>query len=270
MPGRLARLLAPAQLRLTLARSDRIITESRNTKEDLAEYFDVRAAKVVPVYPGVNAAFAPGPVTADVVTLRALDVSPGYVLFRSDSRRHKNEERVLRAFAAACTSTGCDVRLVGVGDREISSARFAALIDELGIAHRVQWLDPVADDRMPALLRCADLFLYPTLYEGFPQPVVEALACGVPVVTSNHATVREVAEGSAKLVEPSSVESLAGAIGWCLNDPELRRHLAADALQRGAEFGWRRVAERTLQVYEDALRDGGERRLLLGRRGAEA
>jgi glycosyltransferase involved in cell wall biosynthesis len=270
MSGRLARILAPAQLRLTLARSDRILAESTNAKEDLVEYFDVRAAKVVAVYPGVDAHFVPGPVPGDERALEILDVPPGYVLFRGDTRRHKNEERVLRAFASACASSGSEARLLGIGPRELSPERFAALVDELGLAERVRWLDSVIEDRLPAVLRGAELFLYPTLYEGFPQPVAEALACGVPVVTSNRATVREVAEGSAKLVEPSSVESLAGAIGWCLSDPELRRHLASDALKRAEEFRWRRVAERTLAVYEEALAGSGERRRLLGRRGASA
>jgi glycosyltransferase involved in cell wall biosynthesis len=259
MAGRLAMLLAPAQLRLTLARSDRILTRSHSAREDLLDYFDVRPAKVSAVYPGVEAVFVPGPQAGDAGALDGLGIAPGYVLFRGDSRRHKNEERVLRAFAAARASTGSDIRLLGLGDRELSAARFDALVAELGLASAIQWLDAVPDERLPALLRGAQIFLYPTLYEGFPQPVVEALACGVPVITSNHTTVREVAEGSAKLVEASSVESLAGAIGWCLNDPELRRHLTADALERAEDFRWRRVAERTLQVYEDALAGGARR-----------
>ncbi|MCZ6727475.1 MAG: glycosyltransferase family 1 protein [Acidobacteria bacterium] len=265
MPGRLAMFVAPAQIRGTLARSDRIIAESQNTKTDLVDYFDVRESKVTRIYPGVEASFDPEPRPGDEEARRRLGIEGPYVLFRGDERRHKNEERVLRAFAAARRSGNDGVGLVGFGDRELSVERFAHLTRALEIANRVRWLD-AAEDLAPALLRGAKLFLYPTLYEGFPAPVVEAMACGVPVITSDNATIREIAEGSAKLIEPSSVESLAGALSWCLNDDQLAADLVADGLERARGFRWQRVAEQTLEVYESALGSGERSRFLPRRR----
>jgi glycosyltransferase involved in cell wall biosynthesis len=267
MPGRLAMFVAPAQIRGTLSRSDRIIADSDSTKADLIDYFDVRGSRISSVYPGVDAEFSPQAVDGDVSARQALGLDGTYILFRGDKRAHKNEERVLRAFAAACKSGRTEATLVGLGERELSGERFAYLIDRLEIGDRVRWLDAEAESELPALLRGAKLFLFPTLYEGFPGPVIEAMACGVPVITSDNATIREIAEGSAKLVEPSSVESLAGAVGWCLNDDQLIDHLAADGLERAKRFRWRQVAEQTLAIYEDALENGGGRGRFLSFRG---
>jgi len=253
MPGRLSRYVAPAQIRRTLARSDHMITESQNTKTDLVDYFDVRPSRVSRVYPGVDPSFSPEPEPSDPEILKELGLGGRYVLFRGAPGTHKNEESALRAVAAAAARTTEDFELVCVGERESSLERLAHLERALGLEGRVQWLGELPEDQMPAVLRGARLLIYPTLYEGFPMPVVEGMACGVPVITSNKATIREVAEGSAKLVDASSVSSLGGAIGWCLNDPQLTANLATDGLRRAAEFRWRRVAEQTLAIYEGVL-----------------
>jgi len=266
MPGRLSKYVAPAQIRATLSRSHRIIAASESTKEDLVDYFDLRPRKIASVYPGIDDAYGPDDDGDDHRIREELGLPGDYVLFRGDPRPHKNEECVLSAFAAATRGGDAQPHLVGIGDREIGGARFAHLLARLDLASRVHWLDADAEVHLPALLRGARLFLYPTLYEGLALPVVEAMACGVPVVTSRNAALREVAENAAKLVEPSSVDSLAGAIGWCLNDRVLAASLAADGLRRAAGFRWSRVAEQTLEVYEAALSNGGARSRLLNRR----
>lgn len=265
MPGRLSRYVAPTQIRSTLARSDHLIAESESTGADLVNYFDVRPRDVTCIYPAVDESFSPEPEPDDEALRAELGLARPYVLFRGDPRPHKNEENVLRAFAAATAKAADDIELVCLGERELSPERVAYLADSLGIEGRLRWLDPQAEDRLPPILRGARLFVYPTLYEGFAMPVVESMACGTPVVTSDNATLREVAEGSAKLVEPSSVNSLAGALGWCLNDQQLTANLAKDGLRRAREFRWRRVAELTKRVYENALTTGnGERQPVVG------
>ena len=256
MPGRLSMYVAPAQIRSTLARSDRIIAESQNTRSDLVDYFDVRPGKISRVYPGVDTAFSPQAAPDDAAIREELGLGKPYVLFRGDPRRHKNEEVTLRAFAAATAKTAAEVELVCVGAREASRERFRHLARALNLEQRLRWIDSPPSEHLPGLLRGAKLFLYPTLYEGFPMPVVESMACGVPVITANNATLREVAEGSAKLVDTSSITSLAGAIGWCLNDQQLTKNLAADGLRRAAEFRWLGVARQTLDVYTQTLAGG--------------
>ncbi len=217
MPGRLSKYVAPAQIRATLSRSDGLLAGSENTKKDLIDYFDVPERKITRVYPGIESRFFESDAAEDRKVIAELGIEGDYVLFRADPRAHKNEERLLRAFAAA-TPGGSEVRLVGIGDRELSPERFDYLLSTLELKGRTHWFDAEAEIHLPALLRASRLFVYPTLYEGLALPVVEAMACGAPVVTSRNAALRELAEGAAKLVEPSSVEDLAGAIGWCLND----------------------------------------------------
>jgi glycosyltransferase involved in cell wall biosynthesis len=266
MPGRLSKYVAPAQIRVTLSRSDRLVAGSDNTKSDLVDYFDLSARKIERIYPGIDQRFSALSEDTDRQVLTELGLEGEYVLFRGDPRPHKNEELVLRAFAAATRGSGSAVRLVGIGDRELSPERFEYLLGALELKERTHWFDADVETHLPALLRGARLFVYPTLYEGLALPVVEAMACGVPVVASRNATLCEMAENSAKLVEPSSLESLAGAIGWCLNDKRLASHLAADGLERSKDFRWRRVAEQTLEVYRSALSNGGGRTLLRARR----
>lgn len=256
MPGRLSMYVAPTQIRRTLARSNHIIAESQNTRADLVDYFDLRPGKISQIYPGVDMAFTPEAAPDDEGIRQALGLDKPYVLFRGDSRRHKNEEITLRAFAAATASGATDLELVCLGEHEASGERFAQFARALDLEGRFRWIDAPPAEHIPSLLRGAKLFLYPTLYEGFPMPVIESMACGLPVITANNATLREVAEGSAKLVDASSVASLAGAIGWCLNDGQLTANLAADGLKRAEVFRWRRVALQTLEVYESVLADG--------------
>jgi glycosyltransferase involved in cell wall biosynthesis len=145
------------------------------------------------------------------------------------------------------------VTLACVGDRDGESARLRYLCRSLGVAERVAFLGHVADDDLPALYQGALAFLYPSLYEGFGLPVVEAMASGVPVITSATSALREVAEGSADLVNPHDVEDIAGAIARCVTSPSHREALVARGRARSADFDWRTTAERTLEVYREAM-----------------
>ncbi len=269
IPGRLATLVAQTQIRYSLSRSSRIIAESDSTKADIEEYFEIPAWRIRRIYHGVSEVFTPEPDPQDKTLREELGVGDSYVLFVGGERPHRNEERALRAFAAARRSVDSDARLVMLGERELSTQRFEHLAAELELEDRLTLCDPLAAPRRAALIRGAALFLHPTLYEGFPTPVVEAMACGAPIITSNCATIREIAEGAAKLVEPSSVDSLTSAIGWCLQDDGLQRTLAADALERAAGFDWHSLAEQTLELYLETLANGSDRRRLL-RRGSSS
>jgi alpha-1,3-rhamnosyl/mannosyltransferase len=112
---------------------------------------------------------------------------------------------------------------------------------------------------LPSVYQGATLFLYPTLYEGFGLPVVEAMASGVPVVTSDTSALVEVAQGAAEVVAPHDVEEIAAAIARLLTDPARRAELASRGLRRAEDFRWARAAEKTLEVYLQVLRGGPAR-----------
>ena len=135
-----------------------------------------------------------------------------------------------------------------------SSSRSGSALPQLGLSDRLKLLGHVEDKDLPALYQGATLFLFPTLYEGFGLPVVEAMASRVPVVTSNTSALKEVAEGYAHLVNPLDVEEIAKAIAQCMADEDHRDALIKLGVRRAEDFRWSRTAEQTLDVYNSALR----------------
>ena len=255
LPNRLAFFYAQRMIRRILTRSDRIITVSRNTKSDLGRYFDLDTKKIQVIYNGVEDSFRQEMGAQDLDRwLDQLSLSRPYLLFVGNPKPHKNLANVLRAYARARQLHDFDAPLVFVGDRGNAEARLRSLSESLGIRDHVQMLGHVAQEALPAVYQGASLFLYPTLYEGFGLPVIEAMASGVAVITSDNSALKEIAEGYAHLVNPMDVEGLAKAIAHCVADEEHRTALAKLGLRRAADFDWRRTAERTLEAYLAAIR----------------
>jgi len=113
----------------------------------------------------------------------------------------------------------------------------------------------VSQEKLPCLYRNADLFVFPSLYEGFGLPVLEAMACGTPVITSNTSSLPEVAGDAAVLVDPYSVEDIADAMERVLTDPDLRTELSRKGKERAKQFTWEKCARETLKVYEEVYRE---------------
>jgi glycosyltransferase involved in cell wall biosynthesis len=257
LPGPLAFLYAQRMIRRALTRGDQIIAGSQNTKTDLMEYFEVDGKKINVVYYGVAKRFS-APLDDETLAARLapFDLEPGYALFVGNPKPHKNLDNVVKAFARALELTSGKGRLVCVGNRESRDFKIERRAEQLGIADRVDLLGHVDDDTLTALYRGAHLFVYPTLYEGFGLPVVEAMASGVPVITSNSSALKEVAEGYAQLVDPLDIDQMAREIAQCLEDPQHRDALSRLGRRRAEDFLWEKTAERTLEVYSKAL--GGE------------
>ncbi len=258
LPGPLAFLYAQRMIRRSLVRGDRIIAGSQNTKADLMEYFEVDGRKIEVVYYGVSKGFSERlPDAALRERLAAFGLEPGYTLFVGNPKPHKNLDSVVKAFARALDIGLTDGRLVCVGNRETRDFKIRTRAEQLGIGDRVSLLGHVPDADLKALYQGAALFLYPTLYEGFGLPVIEAMASGVPVITSNSSALKEVAEGYAQLVDPLDIEQMAKAIAQCLGDPQHREALAKLGLKRAEDFRWSRTAERTLEIYDRVLAGNG-------------
>ncbi|HEX2254220.1 MAG TPA: glycosyltransferase family 1 protein [Thermoanaerobaculia bacterium] len=264
LPSKLAFFYAQRMIRRTLARGDRIVAVSRNTKEDLMQYFDVDGAKIQVIYNGVDDVFRRRLGGEEVDRwLRDLGVPRPYVLFVGNpSKPHKNLDRVVQAYARAKKLHGFEAKLVCVGDRRKAEFKIRSRAEQLGVGDDVVLLGHVVDEALPAIYQGAGLFLYPTLYEGFGLPVIEAMASGVPVITSRSSALREIAEGYAHLVDPLDVEGMADAIGQLMADPDHRTGLAKLGLRRAETFQWRRTAERTLEIYQSTIAAAGNRRLL--------
>lgn len=260
LPSRLAFLYAQRMIRHSLTRSDRIIAVSRNTKKDLQRYFDLDPGKIRVVYNGVEDVFRHELPDSEVERwLQNLGVQPPYLLFVGNpTKPHKNLDRVVQAYARAAKEAKIEAPLVCVGDRGSAAFKIRQRAEQLGIADRVQLLGHVAEEALPAIYQGASLFLYPTLYEGFGLPVVEAMASGVAVITSNGSSLKEIAEGYAHLVDPLDTDAIADAIAYCMTDHDHREALAKLGRRRAEDFHWKRTAEKTLAIYRSVLSSKAE------------
>ncbi len=257
LPNRLAFLYAERMIRRSLQRGDRVISVSRNTKSDLMSYFGVEGDKIDVIYNGIEDEFRRELPTDDLERwMRNLGLERPYLLFVGNPKPHKNLDNVVKAYARALQLHDFPHRLVCVGDRGGLEFKIRQRASQLGIDERITLLGHVAQEALPAVYQGAAAFLYPTLYEGFGLPVVEAMASRVPVITSNTSALKEIAAGYADLVNPLDVDAMAQAIVRTVSDTDHRKSLRKLGRRRADDFHWRHAADRTLEIYHQALGDG--------------
>lgn len=258
LPNRFAFVYAQRMIRRSLLKSDRVIADSQNTKSDLMDYFEVDGRKIRRIYPGVADRYLVQLAEEQIHReLARCEITRPYLLFVGNPKPHKNLDNVVQAYGRALARGGFDADLVCVGGRDGGDFKIRERARQLGLTDRVRLLGHVEEAALPALYQGATLFLYPTLYEGFGLPVVEAMASGVPVITSHNSALREVAEGYAELVNPLAVDEIVEAIHRCMTDDEHRASLAELGRRRAKDFRWLRTAEQTLEVYLSALEGAG-------------
>ena len=266
LPSRAAHFYARVMIRRALQRADRIITVSYNSKRDLTDYFGIPGSRTEVIYNGVAARFRPDvPEEERQRVARLHGLSRPYLLFLGGEKPHKNVQNVVRAFAEARRRRDLPHSLVLAGPMPENPGRLEALISALDLSAAIRRTGIVDEEDLPGLYSGADALLYPTLYEGFGLPVVEAMACGVPVLTSATSALKEIAGGYAYLVDPMDVEAIAGGIEALATDEKVRADYALLGRKRALDFSWDKAAERTLEVYESALR-GPSRQTEDGRR----
>ena len=259
LPSRAAHFYARFMIRRALDRADRIITVSYNSKRDLTDYFGVSGNRVEVIYNGVSPAFRPDvPVEQRQRVAERYGIQTPYLLFLGGEKPHKNIQNVVRAFGQARRQQNLPHSLVLAGPLPKDTARLQALIAAMDLSGAVHLPGIMEEAELPGLYAGADAFLYPTLYEGFGLPVVEAMACGTPVLTSSTSALREIAGGFAYLVDPMDVDAIARGIGVLTSDAKVRADLTELGKKRALDFSWDKAAEKTLEVYAAALR--GDRR----------
>ncbi len=254
LPNRAALIYARVMIRRALKRADRILTVSYNSKRDLVDYFGIPPARIDVVYNGVASQFRADVPRAERDRVAARYGLPRpYLLFLGGEKPHKNVRNVIRAFAEARRERALPHALVLAGPMPRNRNRVEALISALELDSCVHRPGIVPEEDLPGLYSGADAFLYPTLYEGFGLPVIEAMACGVPVLTSSTSALQEVAGGYAYLVDPIDVSAIARGIVALATDPARRAEFADLGRRRARDFSWDRAAEQTLKIYAEAL-----------------
>jgi glycosyltransferase involved in cell wall biosynthesis len=202
---------------------------------------------------GVDAAYRPLEDTAALATLAGKYGLPEeIILYVGTLEPRKGLDTLLDAYARLAGEV-CH-HLVIAGKRGWYTDLLFRLVERLGIAGRVHFTDYVPDEDLPGLYNLADLFVFPSRYEGFGLPPLEAMACGVPVITTTAASLPEVVGDAALLVSPGDAEALAAALRRGLVDAGLRADLRGRGVKRARCFTWEATARRTLQVYEELLR----------------
>jgi len=234
----------------SVQRADHILADSRNTARDLTELWGVPPERISVLYSGVEPRFRPLTDGADLARVRRRYGLPShFILSVGTLQPRKNYERLIQAFGQLREiAEDRSYHLVIVGDRGWLYEPIFDCVRRLGLEGEVLFPGFVADEDLPALYTLADLFAFPSLYEGFGLPVLEAMACGTPVVCSNASSLPEVAGEAALLVDPLDVEGWAEAMRRALEDEELRRELVARGLAQARRFTWERAAEELLEI----------------------
>ena len=248
LPGRRQQFIYELTTRLTVETSAALLTLSESARRDMIAVYDARPARITVTYPAVDDRFHPRSASEVLAVRRRLGLPEAYILYLGINKPHKNLPRLVEAFARVAQAVP-DIVLVLAGKRD---PRYPHALDRawaLGLGERVVTLDDVPEDDLPALYSGAALFAFPSLYEGFGFPVLEAMACGAPTVTSTTSSLPEVAGQAALLVPPDDVEGLTRAMIAVLQDGRLWTRLHRAGLERATQFSWNTTALRTLDVY---------------------
>jgi glycosyltransferase involved in cell wall biosynthesis len=227
-----------------------IIAVSEVTRQHVMEYLPVGPDRVITVYSGVDDVFRVLPDEQRLAEVRAKYALPErFLLYAGAIYPPKNFTRLIRAYASVGPARGLPLVVAG-GENRFLSDRELREPEALGIAEWVRWSGWIDQQELAAFYALAEALLLPSLFESCGLPVLEAMAAGCPVVTTDRYGTKELAEGAAILVDPESVESIAGGIQRVLDDTPLRAELRAAGKIRSAGFQWRRCAAESLGVLE--------------------
>jgi len=233
-------------------RARRLIAVSEHTRQDLIRLLGVPPARVDVVYNGVDDCFRPEPDARRIERFRQEKGLPArFLLYLGTIEPRKNVPGLLRAYAEA-RRRGLADPLVIAGGRGWGDERIAQLLDQLDLRSSVTLTGFVASDERPLWYNAATLFAFPSYYEGFGLPVVEAMACGTPVVSSDRSCLPEVIGDAGVLVDPDDPSAWAAALVMVVRDAALRHDLAARGIERARRFTWKAAARATLQTYRTA------------------
>jgi glycosyltransferase involved in cell wall biosynthesis len=242
------RLYFQVMTRLSARVADAVIVPSEAVRGDVMRLLRVPAERLFVIPEAAGPAFRPQDAVAIEAARRRYGLEGPFLLSVGSLEPGKNRERLLQAFARL-RDRGLKHSLVVAGQRAWRYEGEAPLARRLGLAESVRFLGHVPQADLPALYSAADLFVFPSLYEGFGLPALEALACGTPVVASNVSALPEVVGDAALQVSPLDVEALADAMDRLLRDDRLRADLRERGLQRAAQFSWEKAARQTAEVY---------------------
>jgi glycosyltransferase involved in cell wall biosynthesis len=242
--------------------ADAFISVAKFVKDDMLKVARIDPNKIFPIYNGIDP--KKFYFIDDAERLQAVkakyNLPDKYIMWVGQIGTRKNIQRLLQSFAQIAREFPHDLVIAGE-QRKLQGGKQALAeikqIEQLGLGHRIRFLGWVGHDDLPAIYRMADLFSFPSIYEGFGIPLIEAMACGCPVVSANLGAPPEVCENAAVLVDPYDVEAITAAMRRVLKDSALREQMIARGLERAKHFSWDICATQVLGVFDYVMRPKG-------------
>lgn len=237
----------------SLKKADAIIAISENTKKDIIELQRINPEKIKVTLLGVDALFRPMTVQKYTATLKKYNIHGHYILFVGMLEPRKNVEGLLHAFSQLKDRK--NHVLVIVGKKGWMYEKIFSLVKKLQLEQNVVFTGYVPDEELPALYSAATCFVYPSFYEGFGIPVLEAMACGCPVITSNNSSLKEIAGNAAFFIDPKNTEQIAEKIQVLLNSPKEREKRKDEGMKQAKKYTWDSFARRTKEIYHQVIKN---------------
>ena len=252
LPSRFADLYARASIWAAAHRADRILTVSEASKQDILRYVHVPADRIQVTYNALDEQFGASPSEAELALVRErYQLHHPFVLYVGNIKPHKNLVRLIDAFAGLRRDGFPDLTLLIIGDQISKLPALRHAVHAHKLHKHVRFLGFLNDQTLAALYKLASVFVFPSLYEGFGLPPLEAMAMGTPVVTSNVSSMPEVVGDAAVLVDPLDTADIKNGIKRVLTDEVLRADLRRKGLERARHFSWHDSVARTLAIYRE-------------------
>jgi glycosyltransferase involved in cell wall biosynthesis len=254
LPNRAAYVYARTVMTSAARRARKVLTVSRASKDDILHFLKIPAEKVEVIYNGLDERFALPPSDDDIGRVRQrFQLTSPFILYAGNIKPHKNVDRLIEAFSILRQRGMSEVKLLIIGDEISKYPNLRRLVHRHQLHQYVRFLGFVADATLAVLYRLASVFVFPSLYEGFGLPPLEAMAAGAPVITSNVSSLPEVVGDAALLINPMDANDIADAMARVLGDPALRAELVRRGRERVKAFSWDRSAARTYEVYAELV-----------------
>jgi len=255
LPNRLAYAYAWSSMWMATHRANRVLTVSEASKRDILRYFHIPERKIEVIYNAIDDRLGETPTPDEIERVRErYQLNAPYVLYAGNIKPHKNLERLIEAFHTLRQDTDlAHVKLLIIGDEISKYATLRRAVHRYKLHKHVRFFGFVPDKTLAVLYRLARVFVFPSLYEGFGFPPLEAMASGAPVITSNVSSLPEVVGDAALLIDPLDSGAIAQAIRRVLLDSDLREDLRQRGLRRVKEFSWERSVRRVREIYDEVL-----------------
>lgn len=242
---------ARMSIRMAAHRATRIMTVSESSKRDILRFVDTEPSKIDVIYNSYDDRFSREPREEDVVRVRErYQLQDEFVLYAGNVKPHKNVERLIEAFQLVRRRGLDHLKLVIIGDEVSHYAALRRAVHRYNLHKYVRFLGFMPEDTLAIMYRLAGLFVFPSLYEGFGLPPLEAMASGTPVVVSNVSSLPEVAGDAAILVDPYDAADIADGIARVLTNDDLRREMRRRGLARARQFSWEASVRRVREIYQ--------------------